>query len=207
MFCNGITRAASGDINGFNNTLLNLGRIDTRGWDFGTNWIGPDWGFGHFGANWQMTYTSKYVAVASGTGLEEPRTVGIEVTDSGIPRIRSTLNLSWGYSDWNVGWTIRYLSSLKEDCGSGAGFPICESPNDTTGGRDNGTHHLGATTYHDLRVAWKVPTAVKFEVAAGVNNVFAKDPPVCLSCSLNGYDASTYDLPGRFYYAEASVKF
>ena len=78
---------------------------------------------------------------------------------------------------------------------------------DDLGGRDNGTHHLGATTYHDLRVAWKVPTAVKFEVAAGVNNVFAKDPPVCLSCSLNGYDASTYDLPGRFYYAEASVKF
>jgi iron complex outermembrane receptor protein len=207
VFCNGITRAASGDINGFNNTLLNLGRIDTRGWDFGANWIGPDWGFGHLGANWQLTYTSKYVAVASGTGLEEPRTVGIEVTDSGIPRVRSTLNLTWGYTDWSVGWAIRYLSSLKEDCGSGAGFPICESPNDTTGGRDNGTHHLGATTYHDLRVAWKVPTAIKFELAAGVNNVFAKDPPVCLSCSLNGYDASTYDLPGRFYYAEASFKF
>jgi len=24
---------------------------------------------------------------------------------------------------------------------------------------------------------------------------------------LNGYDASTYDLPGRFSYVEASIKF
>jgi iron complex outermembrane receptor protein len=30
---------------------------------------------------------------------------------------------------------------------------------------------------------------------------------VCVSCSLNGYDASTYDLPGRFWYVEASLKF
>jgi len=26
-------------------------------------------------------------------------------------------------------------------------------------------------------------------------------------CSLNGYDASNYDLPGRFWYVEANLKF
>ena len=44
-------------------------------------------------------------------------------------------------------------------------------------------------------------------ISLGLNNVFDKDPPICLSCSLNGYDASTYDLPGRFWYVEANVKF
>ena len=44
-------------------------------------------------------------------------------------------------------------------------------------------------------------------VKTHINNLFAKDAPVCLSCSLNGYDASTYDLPGRFTYIEANVKF
>ncbi|HEV7490721.1 MAG TPA: TonB-dependent receptor [Rhodanobacteraceae bacterium] len=207
VFCNGITRATSGDINAFNNTLLNLGRIDTRGLDFGANWLSPEMSFGHFGAYWQTTYTSKYVAVANGTGLQEPRTVGIEVTDSGIPRIRSTLALTWGYESWTAGWTMRYLSSLKEDCGAGAGFDVCDSPDDLSGGRTNGTHHLGAVTYHDIRASWKVPVQYDFSVAGGINNVFAKDPPVCLSCSLNGYDASTYDLPGRFWYVEASIKF
>ena len=41
----------------------------------------------------------------------------------------------------------------------------------------------------------------------GVNNVFGKDPPICLSCSLNGYDAATYDLPGRFWYARVGFGF
>ena len=34
------------------------------------------------------------------------------------------------------------------------------------------------------------------KLALVVNNIFGEDPPVCYSCSLNGYDAGTYDLPG-----------
>ena len=41
----------------------------------------------------------------------------------------------------------------------------------------------------------------------GVNNLFDKDPPICLTCSLNGYDAGTYDLPGRFWYVSIDYKF
>jgi len=114
---------------------------------------------------------------------------------------------SWGLSDWSASWTVRYLSRLIEDCGSAAGFPICDHPDDTFGGRTNGTHYLGATTYHDARVTWKVPIKYDFSISAGINNLFGKDPPICLSCSLNGYDASNYDLPGRFSYVEASIKF
>jgi iron complex outermembrane receptor protein len=44
-------------------------------------------------------------------------------------------------------------------------------------------------------------------VSAGINNLWGKEPPYCLSCSLNGYDASNYDLPGRFWYVEANLKF
>jgi len=28
-----------------------------------------------------------------------------------------------------------------------------------------------------------------------------------VSCSLNGYDASNYDLPGRFGYVSANIRF
>jgi iron complex outermembrane receptor protein len=40
-----------------------------------------------------------------------------------------------------------------------------------------------------------------------VNKVFDQDPPTCLTCSLNGLDASTYDLPGRVWYARGSIGF
>ena len=61
---------------------------------------------------------------AGAPGQAEPQAVGVEVTDSGIPRIRSTLRLSWGWNDWSFGYAFRYISSLKEDCGSAGGFAV-----------------------------------------------------------------------------------
>ena len=58
-----------------------------------------------------------------------------------------------------------------------------------------------------MRASWNVPVGKPLTFSAGINNIFDHDPPVCLSCSLNGYDASNYDLPGRFFYVEASLKF
>lgn len=205
-FCNGIVRGVSGDIVSFNNTLRNLGKIDTQGYDIGFNWFGPEWGFGTLGASVQTTYVDKYRAVASDSGLSEPLGVGIEVTDRAIPEWRTTASLSWASGPWSARWTARYISGLDEACNpdlTGAGA-VCSSPNSDLSG---GSNHLGATTFHDVRLNWKLPVSFDFTLSGGVNNVFSKDPPICVSCSLNGYDASTYDLPGRFTYIQASMKF
>ena len=46
------------------------------------------------------------------------------------------------------------------------------------------------------------------KLSVGINNAFGKEPPICLSCTLNGYDPSTYDLPGgAHYYVRLSVKY
>ncbi|MDR3388583.1 MAG: TonB-dependent receptor [Rudaea sp.] len=206
VFCSLQSRNGSGNVNFLDDTLGNLGRVETNGFDFATTWIGPDTSWGRPNASWQTTYTDKYSAIDTQTGLAEPQHVGVEVTDSGIPRIRSTLRLGWTLNDWTASWAWRYLSGLTEDCAGAAGFPICQNPTPTAQFPD-GSHHLGATTYDDVRLSWKVPTTLPFTVAGGINNVFAHDPPICVSCSLNGYDASNYDLPGRFYYVEASIKF
>jgi iron complex outermembrane receptor protein len=204
-FCALQSRNGAGFVTFLNDTLGNLGRVQTNGFDFGVNWIGPDTSWGKPSASWQSTYVNKYNAVSVETGLPEPQGVGIEVTDSGIARIRSTLRLGWAVGDWTASWAFRYMSGLTEDCAGAGGFPIC--PNPASAKFPDGSHKLGATTYDDVRLSWKVPTELPFTVAGGVNNVFAHDPPVCLSCSLNGYDASNYDLPGRFWYVEASIKF
>ncbi|HET6546679.1 MAG TPA: TonB-dependent receptor [Rhodanobacteraceae bacterium] len=200
LFCSGITRSSGGNINHFDNTLFNLGRVETRGYDFGVSWLGNETGIGHFAASVQATRVSSYEAIATDSGLAEPRTVGFEVADSAIPEWRTTARASWTIADVTIGWAARYISDLTESCAAATGYPICSDP-------VTNTNHLGATTFHDLRLSWKLPTRFDMTVAGGVNNVFARDPPVCLSCSLNGYDASTYDLPGRFAYIEASVKF
>ena len=48
---------------------------------------------------------------------------------------------------------------------------------------------------------------LKASLSAGINNLWDAGPPVCVSCSLNGYDASNYDIAGRFLYVQATVKF
>ncbi|QBB72175.1 TonB-dependent receptor [Pseudolysobacter antarcticus] len=212
VYCTGITRNAAGQISGFNNILRNLGRIDTNGIDVGLNWTLPDTSVGRFGAGIQTTYTMNYKSTSQDTGLIEPKVVGVESGDSGIPRIRSTFNVNWALADFTARWTLRYMSALKEDCGSAGGAAICGdnvNPNgsNVAPNRPDGTNRLGATTYHDIRASWKVPVKFNMLISAGVNNLLDKDPPVCLSCSLNGYDASNYDLPGRFSYVEASIKF
>jgi len=212
-FCSVQARNAAGYVAFLNDTLENLGRVQTSGVDFGINWIGPDTSWGRPGASWQSTYVGKYTAVDTGTGLAEPTRPGVETNDSGIPRLRSTLRLSWALADWNFGYTFRYLSGLKEDCAGAAGFPSCRENVNSAGSnvaptRPDGTNILGAVTYQDVRASWKTPIEMfPLTVSAGVNNLWAKDPPVCVSCSLNGYDASNYDLPGRFWYVEANIKF
>ncbi|MFC5740604.1 hypothetical protein [Dyella tabacisoli] len=88
--CTGIHRNATGNIDSFNNTLQNLGSVNTSGFDFGAVWRGPQTGIGQFNVNWQNTYVQKYEA-KNELGAREPRSVGLELTDSGIPRLTSVL--------------------------------------------------------------------------------------------------------------------
>ncbi len=199
-FCTGITRGTSGDINNFNNTLRNLGSINTKGYDFGIRWDSPRLPFGRLGANWQTTYVQSFKSIANDTGLAEPRAVGVEVANSGIPRWRSTFRLNWKLNDYSVSYALRYISSLTEQCGDAAGFAVCGNPT-------AGTNTFGSVFYNDVQASWTLPTVAKASISAGVNNLLNRDPPTCLSCSLNGYDASVYDTPGRFAYVEATLRF
>ncbi len=127
-FCSVQARNAAGYIAFLNDTLENLGRVKTSGWDFTLNWLGPQTDWGRPGANWQTTYVDKYSAVDTSTGEAEPQGPGVEVTDSGIPRVRSTLRLDWQVGAVDLGYSFRYLSRLTEDCASAAGFAVCNGP-------------------------------------------------------------------------------
>ena len=197
-FCQGIHRNATGNIDGFNNTLRNIGRIDTSGADLTIKWTLPEFSFGRLSNTFGTTYVGTFSEQTS-PGVYGPRKPGVEVNDSGIPRWRAINDLMWSRGAWSADWRMRYMSGLTEDCAGATGFPICNGPNNT--------HYLGAVTYHDVRMSWRVPLALDLVVNAGINNLFGKEPPVCLSCSLNGYDASNYDLPGRFSYVQATLKF
>ena len=84
------------------------GEVETSGWDFGLNWLGPDMSWGRFGVNWNSTYVNDYSAVSVETGQFEPQRVGVEVTDSGIARLRSTLRLNWSFAGPQLGRCVTH---------------------------------------------------------------------------------------------------
>jgi iron complex outermembrane receptor protein len=200
--CSGFTRGAGGNLNPPTDFLANLGTITTSGIDLKGNWVGPLSDWGQFNAGVQATRTINYRAIDDSTGFSTQRTVGVEVDDSAIPKWQSNVQLGWKLGDWNAGWNVRYISAVKESCGNAAKTPAtgCAS--------SAGTHTLNSTIYNDVQVAWNHSLGIQgLKLSAGVNNLFNKSPPVCVTCSLNGYDAGTYDLPFRFWYISADFKF
>ena len=203
-FCNGITRVQTGEINGFQNRLQNFGNVETDGVDFTVNWRLPDSDLGSFGAAWSTTHVNDYEG-KDAIGTIDPRRVGRELNDGSIPRVASNLDLNWERINWSANWNIRYVSGVDENCGEdfqGFSPSLCSNESQSF-------NHLGSVVYHDVKLAWATPLFNEgLTLSTGVNNLFEKEPPICITCSLNGYDASTYDIPnGRFAYVKASMKF
>jgi iron complex outermembrane receptor protein len=193
-------RTASGQISRFEDILGNLGTIKTDGWDFTVDWLLPEQAWGQLRFSSKTTWVTHYELINE-SGQPEPRAPGVELNNSAIPEWTSTLSANWSMGPWSATWTARYIDELRESCGGANGFPICDDS-------DADLNRLADTTYHDAQVSWLTDAWMReFRVTLGVNNITGKDPPVCLSCTLNGYDASTYDLPGRFWYARVGFKF
>jgi iron complex outermembrane receptor protein len=214
-FCGLIGRTGSGVINSFDNQLTNIGGIDTDGYDFNLTYVSPDTGVGQFRVNWMNSMLNEFTEIlldpSSASGFRERSLEGIEENDRGRPELTSTLIVDWFYGDWNVAWTLRYIDEQTERCSdfldgsddSLANLGVCSQPNFTDNSLSLNT--LDATMFNDLQVTYR-PSRWdgNLSLTLGVNNVFSEDPPACYSCSLNGYDPSTYDMPGNFTYLRAT---
>lgn len=203
VLCAPFTRGAGSNLNPPENKLTNLGTIKTDGVDVKINWSSDEFSFGRLRVALQGTWVHKYEEVDA-WGSVSTRAVGVEVSDSSIPKWQINTQLGWAMNDWSVNWNVRYIHKVYEDCGAAA----VTGPNIPGCANASMSHELGDTYYHDLQVGWTNAIGVaNLSLTAGINNLFNKQAPVCYTCSLNGYDAGTYDLPGRFTYVQASYKF
>src|SRR3546814_3019091 len=93
---------------------------------------------------------------------------------------------------------MRYISDLTEDCGDAASFDVCSNQADAT-------NHLGSVVYHDFQASWNADYLGGFKVSVGVNNVFDKKAPNCLSCRSEEHTSELQSLM-RISYAVLCVK-
>lgn len=205
--CSGIARTNQGSINTFRNALQNIGGIETRGLDFSASFQTKQLPFGKLRAFWLTSFMLDYwEKIPTADGVQKVKLEG-RVSGSperAFPKLKSSLVLEWLYDQVGVSVVTRYIHSVREECRDLQDFPgTCSDPNPTDA---LSTNKLAPTVYNDLRLTWLPKFDPRLTLTAGVNNIFNVDPPVCYSCALNGFNPTTYDIPGVFGYLRAGYQ-
>ena len=125
---------------------------------------------------------------------------GSAVAQTGGPANRATLNLDYDGHGLNAGWTVRYLSAMKDQV----------DPNNVSSFQLP-FNSVPAYTYHDLHLGYTLEGKPKATLYGGVRNVFNKQPPFLpggMASEITGTmsNPDNYDIIGRQWYAGVEVK-
>ena len=189
--CALVTRAGSGgqltQVSGF---LVNIAGVKTKGWDVNLRFQTEQTSAGRFGFTWNNTLLKNYdviVPITGGTQVISREGTEQGSPSQGFPKYKSIGIIDWDMADFGLSLTGRYISKLKENV----------TPANT----------LNSKFYTDIQGRW-TPSwwDSRLGFAVGVNNLFNTKAPGCITCDINNFDPTVYDVPGRYYYARATVK-
>lgn len=186
--CAAVSRTSSGQIAQISGVLGNVNEIRTDGIDFNVTARTTPLSFGTFAFSSFHTFLLNYdVIVPSATGGEVISREGTEQgsPDQAFPEWKANNSLDWSLGRFGATLVGRYIASVKET---------------------QADNKLNDRFYVDFQLRYQLPFLKEAGVALGVNNLFDKDPPGCVSCGLNNFDPGTYDVPGRYLYGRVSVK-
>ena len=207
-FCDRFTRNGSGAIGSLNETLANLGALNTQGYDVGIHYRLPELPFGRFRVSSDSTYLSKY-QVVPGPGEVPKDLAGFMSGTQSLYRIRSNFQLDWDYKQFGATWTVRYFSGLKDSCYSVDPAIECGNPTYTNPWIGSyGISRKGSVAFNDAQLRYTTPW--KGVVSVGVNNIFNRKGPYYYNVVSAGSGSPPYDTNfdiDRFFYLQYNQKF
>jgi outer membrane receptor protein involved in Fe transport len=215
--CRFVNRFDDGEINYIRQPTVNLGRLDSKGWDMAMRYKLPETAWGAWLFGFDGTYLARWdndTDPASDDDAVIHLAGHYNLSYGMYSRIRARAFANWSLGDWSASWRIRYIGPFDNGSdddrqGSSADAACLHDP--VTGAPNQYCAvelHYGSTVYHNVSVAYAMPKInSRFEV--GVDNVFDKQPPLLYNNNvLNANtDVSTFDTIGRFYFARYTVKF
>jgi iron complex outermembrane recepter protein len=210
QFCGQVNRLASGTITSIEGQLQNIGGIETNGFDVNFDLALAETGIGAFRfqlmASFLLDYDELFPDLTNG-GFTRVERAGLELGSPtrGFVEEKATLNTYWDLGDFSALLSLRYLSSLTEQCvGLVADFgqtAFCSDPAGLT-------NKLDSQLYTDLQFGWQPDDLFGggWSFAVGVQNLTDEEPPICFSCDLNSLDGTIYPIAGQFWYLRASFQ-
>ena len=189
--CALVTRVG-GALTQITGTLVNIAGINTKGTDLNVAYHSRKTGLGRFGLTWNNTFLHSFDEIIPVTGGTQ--TNSLEGTErgspsQGFPKWKSIGILDWDGTALGASLTGRYVSKLRE--------------------KVTPAHTMGAKFYTDLQLRYAPTTGVAshFAFAVGANNLLNTKAPGCITCDINNFDPTMYDIPGRYYYARLTAKY
>jgi iron complex outermembrane receptor protein len=221
LFCDSVNRIPSGTITSIAGVLNNIGGIETSGIDINLDLSTAETGIGTFRFQWLtsllLDYDELFTNAAGGFDRVDRKGFELGSPTRGFVETKSSLNTHWSRGDWSAVLSLRYLSSLTEQCvGLVADFELtadlCNGPLVTVTPdppdmpfqiREINT--LDSALYTDLQVSWAPQDLFGggWTFSLGVNNLLDESPPTCFSCDLNSLDGTLYPIGGQFVYLRA----
>jgi iron complex outermembrane receptor protein len=186
--------ALAGNIQVFQEPIVNLGKLETDGVDIGMKYALRDTPVGTFNISLDMTRILSYES----TPAPGAATVDIAGTFDrqfgNYAKWRGLMGVGWAMGGFDGLLTVRYIHSLKVN--GPDGLLVDEPPLE-----------IGSMTYIDATVGYNFPSNTKIQV--GGINLGDKQPPLLYQNNVTNAntDVSTYDLLGRRWYVGLSQKF
>ena len=191
VFCDLVTRAASGEVVALRQAVVNLASIRVSGFDTSARWA-FDTGAGRFEPSIDASYLDTFrtsTVRPDGSLLVDERAGKSDQPRSTFPRWKAQAGLRYGRGALDANWKARYI---------GGSYDV---PNNAINGGE-----IGSVIYHDLQLAMSFADA-KYRVALGVDNLFDKQPPASAANNPINFDIYTYDIRGRYLYATFGARF
>lgn len=185
----------AGEFQVFQEPIVNLGKLQTDGIDFGVKYALRNTPIGSFNFSLDMTRINSYES----TPAPGAQTVDIAGTFDrqfgNYAKWRGLLGVGWALGGFDGLLSLRYIGSLQ----------LLEPSAGTV--TENPPLDIPSMTYVDLTVGYTLPTDTKIQI--GATNLTDKDPPIMYQNNVTNAntDVSTYDLLGRRWYVGVSQKF
>ncbi|WP_161963480.1 TonB-dependent receptor plug domain-containing protein [Xanthomonas campestris] len=170
--------AVTGQVTTLSRGNVNLGRLETEGYNFGVRYRLPEMGIGKFAVNLDTNYLATYKSQAE-AGAEWENSAGYW----NFPRVRATLGVDWSRDSLSASWDLRYYGGFRDYCWDAQAGIECNNPNYQTPnpgwGGGTGSNKKGSISYQDVSVTWQAPW--DGSVTVGARNIWNKQPPVTYS--------------------------
>jgi hypothetical protein len=93
--------------------------------------------------------------------------------------------MTWHREGWQLAYTMHYVSSLEEQ------IPTTDLK-----------RTIDSWRTHNVQLSYLGPLTRWTRLSVGANNLSDADPPYSAAAFNDSYDARTYDITGRYVYAQ-----